>query len=92
MRFITDHYNWLYPKERNYNKLKNIWLKKHPWVELGNSVMFDINSRILGTPLMVKDYTILKGLMSAKGNAPIMIGRHCLIGKNLFILTFKSFK
>ena len=70
-----------------YNKFKKIWLKKHPWVELGNEVVFDINSRILGTPLMVKNHTTFKGLISAKGNAPISIGCNCRIGKNLFILT-----
>mgnify|MGYP001618684881 CR=1 FL=1 len=69
------------------NKFKNTWLKKHPWVELGDDVIFDINSRILGTPLMVKNHTTFQGLISAKGNAPIAIGRNCLIGKNLFILT-----
>ena len=72
---------------KTYNKFKNTWLKKHSWVELGNGVIFDINSRILGTPLMVKNHTTFQGLISAKGNAPIAIGHHCLIGENLFILT-----
>ena len=87
MQFIIDQYKRFYSKPRIYNKLKKIWLKKHPWVELGNGVTFDIHSRILGTPLMVKNYTIFQGLISARGNAPVTIGRHCLIGENLFILT-----
>lgn len=69
------------------NKFKNTWLKKHPWVELGDGVIFDINSRILGTSLMVKNHTTFQRLISAKGDAPIAIGRHCSIGENLFILT-----
>lgn len=76
-----------YPPKKNYKKLLANWLKKNPWVTIGDGVMFPLETKVLGTKTHIKDGTIINGPMVIKGSGSVTIGKYCGIAENLYIIS-----
>lgn len=76
-----------YPPQNNYRKLLDKWLKKNPWVRIGDGVMFPLQTKVLGTKTYIKDGTIINGPMVIKGSGSVSIGKYCGIAENLYIIS-----
>src|SRR3990167_8414741 len=76
-----------YPPQKNYKKLLGNWLKKNPWVTIGDGVMFPLETKVLGTKVLIKDGTIINGPMVIKGSGNVTIGKYSGIAENLYIMS-----
>lgn len=76
-----------YPPQKNYKKLLANWLKKNPWVTIGDCVMFPLETKVLGTKTHIKDGTIINGPMVIKGSGNVTIGKYGGIAENLYIIS-----
>jgi len=76
-----------YPLPKNYFILKKQWIKKNPWVKIGNEVQFPLQSKVLGTSTEIKNRSWINGPFTIKGSAKVTIGKYCAIAENLFIIT-----
>lgn len=76
-----------YPLPNNYSKLLKNWLKKNPWVTVGECVIFPLETKVLGTKLEIKDGTIINGPMIVKGSGNVSIGKYGGIAENLYIIS-----
>lgn len=76
-----------YPPPKNYRKMLDEWLKKNPWVTVGDGVMFPLGTKVLGTKTQIKDGTIINGPMVIKGSGNVTIGKFCGIAENLYIIS-----
>lgn len=76
-----------YPPPKNYKKMLSNWLKKNPWVTIGEAVMFPLETKVLGTKTHIKDGTIINGPMVIKGSGNVTIGKYCGIAENLYIIS-----
>lgn len=76
-----------YPPQKNYKKLLGKWLKKNPWVMIGDGVMFPLETKVLGTKTHIKVGTIINGPMVIKGSGSVTIGKYCGIAENLYIIS-----
>lgn len=76
-----------YPPAKNYKKMQHDWLKKNPWVTVGEAVMFPLETKVLGTKTDIKDGTIINGPIVIKGSGNVTIGKYCGIAENLYIIS-----
>lgn len=76
-----------YPVTKNYPALLKKWLKKNPCVKVGKQVIFPLQTKVLGTPLVIKTGTVINGPITVKGSGNVVIGRYCGIAENLFIIS-----
>ncbi|EKE14761.1 MAG: acetyltransferase (isoleucine patch superfamily)-like protein [uncultured bacterium] len=76
-----------YPPQKNYGKILSDWLKKNPWVTIGDGVMFPSETKVLGTITNIKDGTIVNGPMVIKGSGSVTIGKYGGIAENLYIIS-----
>lgn len=76
-----------YPPQSNYNDLLKEWLNKHPWVTISKGVKFPLETKVLGTPLEIKDGTVINGPMVIKGSGNVAIGKYGGIAENLYIIS-----
>ncbi len=76
-----------YPPPKNYKKMLDSWLKKNPWVTVGDGVMFPLETKVLGTNTYIKDGTIINGPMVIKGSGNVTIGKYCGIAESLYIIS-----
>lgn len=76
-----------YPPAKNYKKMLDNWLKKNPWVTIGNGVIFPLETKVLGTKTHIKEGTIINGPMVIKGSGNVTIGKYGGIAENLYIIS-----
>jgi len=76
-----------YPLPKEYKELLRNWLKKNPWVTVGEGVTFPLETKVLGTRLEIKDGTIINGPMVIKGSGNVSIGKYGGIAENLYIIS-----
>ena len=76
-----------YPPPKKYGELLKSWLKKNPWVTIGDGVSFPLETKVLGTKLEIKDGTIINGPMVIKGSGNVSIGKYGGIAENLYIIS-----
>lgn len=76
-----------YPPLKNYGKMFDNWLRKNPWVTIGEGVMFPLGTKVLGTITDIKDGTIINGPMVIKGSGNVTIGKYGGIAENLYIIS-----
>ncbi|MFA6081593.1 MAG: CatB-related O-acetyltransferase [Patescibacteria group bacterium] len=76
-----------YPLPQAYAGLLKNWLKKNPWVTIGDGVTFPLKTKVLKTKLEIKEGTIINGPMVVKGSGNVTIGKYGGIAENLYIIS-----
>lgn len=76
-----------HPLPKNYKVLLKKWLKENPWVNSGEEVEFPLDSKILGTPTIIKDRVWITGPMTIKGQGRVTIGKYANFAENTRIVS-----
>lgn|GEM_PF-4129381 len=71
----------------SYIKARKKWSDQNKSVIIGDQVYFPLESKVYGTPLIIKDGTNVNGMFTVKGSSPVVIGRYCDIAEGFFVIS-----